>query len=181
MYITAGRALEVHKANYYISKNAPTLSNTVANDYWLHNIEPLQLYFNDNGTTITPRDYVHCGSFDLTSGVISNLWIRPLNDNGTNPILVSSVTDTVNVDVLISKVFENTVIKYGTIDSLEITSVEVSDRQSIIYFSTSASFTTFTPPTAQAFIGSGSVVAEKSYKIIIENGIMQVLEYGVPA
>lgn len=97
------------------------------------------------------------------------------------PILKSETTDLVTAVITIAKVVKNTVYKYGTIDSLTITAVEVSNRKSIIWFSTSASFTAFTPPTAQAFIGSGSVVAEKNYKIEIENGIMEVKEYSVPS
>jgi hypothetical protein len=97
------------------------------------------------------------------------------------PILKSEITELSTADITIANVVANTVYKYGEIDSLAITAVEVSNRKSIIYLSTSADFTTFTPPTGQAFIGSGSVVAEKSYKIEIENGIMQVLEYGVPS
>lgn len=97
------------------------------------------------------------------------------------PILKSEVTDLVTTAITIAKVAKNTVYKYGTIDSLTIAAVEVSNRKSIIYFSTSASFTTFTAPTGQAFVGSSSVVAKKNYKIEIENGIMEVKEYAVPS
>lgn len=97
------------------------------------------------------------------------------------PILQSEVIDSSTAAIVIAKVKNNTVYKYGIIDSLAITAVEVSNRKSIIYFSTSASFTAFTPPASQAFIGSSSVVGSKNYKIEIENGIMEVKEYSVPS
>lgn len=98
------------------------------------------------------------------------------------PILQSEVIDLSTTAITIANVVANTVYKYGTINSLAITAVEVSNRKSVIYFTTGATldFTGFTAPANQLFIvGSAVVVAEKSYKITIENGIMNIQEYGL--
>ena len=65
--------------------------------------------------------------------------------------------------------------QFGTLDDLTISSVQTSHRKSTIYFTTSASFTAFTA-TGIPRLDAVTVVAEKSYKIEIENGIMEVKE-----
>lgn len=88
------------------------------------------------------------------------------------PQISDSSSTTPAIDVI-----KNTDYYFATaLDSLTINSINTSQYKSTIYFATSASFTTFSYPGGQKFIGSNSVVASKSYKIEVENGIMQIFE-----
>lgn len=88
------------------------------------------------------------------------------------PQITDSSSTTPAIDVI-----KNTDYYFATaLDSLTINSINISQYKSTIYFTTSASFTTFSYPGGQKFIGSNSVVASKSYKIEVENGIMQIFE-----
>lgn len=65
--------------------------------------------------------------------------------------------------------------QFGTLDDLTISSVQTSQTKSTIYFTTSAGFTAFTA-TGIPRLDAVTVIAEKSYKIEVENGIMEVKE-----
>ena len=92
----------------------------------------------------------------------------------------STVIDLKSTEIVLDPVEDNTIYKYGSLDRLSIVSLINSDRRTLIYFNTSASFTALLVPAEQTFIGSSTVAAEKMYKLEIENGTIHVLEYGVP-
>lgn len=103
---------------------------------------------------------------ETLSGVVS------INCYAERPQISDSSSATPSIDVI-----KNTDYYFATaLDSLTVNSVNTSQYKSVIYFTTSASFTTFSYPGGQKFIGSNSVVASKSYKIEVENGIMQIFE-----
>lgn len=71
----------------------------------------------------------------------------------------------------------NTVYTCTDVDSLTITSVPVSNLETIVYFTTSASFTSVTLPANQAVIGDlPTWEASKSYVMSFQNGILVAAE-----
>lgn len=103
---------------------------------------------------------------DSLPGVIS------INCYAERPQISDSLSSTPSIDVV-----KNTDYYFTTaLDSLTINSINTSQYKSTIYFTTSASFTTFTAPVGQKYIGSSTVTAGKSYCINILNGIMQINE-----
>lgn len=94
-------------------------------------------------------------------------------------VAISSViaTETVSSSNPSLVLESNKVYTCTSVDSLTITSVPVSNHETIVYFNTSASFTGVTLPANQPVIGTlPTWEASKSYVMSIQNGILVAAE-----
>ena len=90
-------------------------------------------------------------------------------DIGSPTVVVDSVSTSISVSPN-----ENTIYEYGTLDSLTITSIPVSHKETVIYFSSGATATVLALPVGFENISIGSMVvsANGNYILSIQNGLI---------
>lgn len=81
-----------------------------------------------------------------------------------------SVTDTSSTTITLANADANTVYHYGTLDSLTITAADISDLETIIWFTPTASLTGVTIPETLQPMNTFNPVAGKLCCLSILNG-----------